>query len=88
MVINTSTINEHVYFEILDNVLIPLIINWFGDDEVVFQYANASCHRTKEIKAFLLKMYIEVNDIASKQSESISNGKFRGEFFFKSMRRF
>ena len=36
-----STINTHVYNEIRDNFLIPILENWFGDDEVIFQYNNA-----------------------------------------------
>ena len=34
MAIITSTINVYVYIEIGDNFLIPLIENWFGDDEI------------------------------------------------------
>ena len=37
MAIITSTINAHVYIEILDNFLISSLENWFGDDEVIFQ---------------------------------------------------
>ena len=44
MVVITSTISAHVYLEILDNFLIPLIENWFGDDEVIFQDDDTSCH--------------------------------------------
>ena len=39
------TINIHVYFEILASFLIQSVENWFGDDEVIFQEDNASCHR-------------------------------------------
>ena len=52
MLVIASTINAHVYNEILDNFLIPSIENWFGDNEVIFQEDNTSCHRAKEIKAF------------------------------------
>ena len=57
MVIITSTINSHVYVEILDNFLIPSIENGFGE-EAIFQDDNASCHRAKEIKAFLQESHI------------------------------
>ena len=40
----TSTINAHVYIEILDNFLIPLIENWFGDCKVIFLDDDASYH--------------------------------------------
>ena len=55
MVLITSTINAHVYIEIQDNFLIPFIENWFGDEEVIFQYDNVSCHKAKGIKAFIEK---------------------------------
>ena len=47
------TINAYAHIEILNNFLIPLIENWFGDDEIIFQDDYASCHTAKEIKAFL-----------------------------------
>ena len=43
----TSTIIAHVYIKILDNFLILLTENCFGDDEVIFQDDNVSCHRAK-----------------------------------------
>ena len=39
-----STISVHMYNEILENFLISLIENWFGNDEVIIQDNNASCH--------------------------------------------
>ena len=33
----TSTINAHVYIEVLNNFLIPSIENWFSGDEVIFR---------------------------------------------------
>ena len=32
----TSAINAHVYIEILDNSFIPLIKNYFSEDEIIF----------------------------------------------------
>ena len=46
-VIIISTINAHDDIKILDNFLISSIENWFGDDEVIFQDDNASCHLAK-----------------------------------------
>ena len=59
MVIIISVINIHVYMEILDNFLLTLIENWFGDHEVIFQDDYTSCHRTKGIKFFLRERHIE-----------------------------
>ena len=42
MAINTSTINVHVYFQILDDFLIQLIENWFGEGVILLDN-NASC---------------------------------------------
>ena len=53
MAIITSTVNAQVYIEILDICLITSIENRFGDDDVIFQDGNASCHRAKSVKAFL-----------------------------------
>ena len=47
MAIITSTINAHAYIEILDNILILSIENWSCDDEFIFYYDNASCHKAK-----------------------------------------
>ena len=44
-----------MYIKILDNFLIPLIENWFGDNEVIFQNDNASCHKAKWIKVFFVQ---------------------------------
>ena len=48
----TTTITASVYIEILDNFPIPLIENWFGDDEIIFPDDNASCCISKGIKVF------------------------------------
>ena len=53
----TSTINAHVYIEILDNFLIPSIENCFFEDEVNFQDDNAYCYRVKMINCFLQKRH-------------------------------
>ena len=45
--------------ETLDNFLISLIENWFDDEEVLFQDDDASCQRTKAIKAFLQERHIK-----------------------------
>ena len=63
-----------VYFDILDNSLIPIIENWFGDDEVIYQYDNTSYHWAKGIKASG-KAY----KITSKQFKSKPNWKNYGE---------
>ena len=55
MAIIISTINTHMYINILDNFLIESIENWFGDDEVIFQDDNLSCQRAKRNKAFFRK---------------------------------
>ena len=55
----TSTINAHVYTEILDNFFLPSVKNWFGD-EVIFQDNNASCHRANRIKVYLQKRHIKI----------------------------
>ena len=36
MAIIISTMNAHVFIEIPYKFLIPLIENWFGDDDVIF----------------------------------------------------
>ena len=58
MVVITSTINAHVYIEILDNFLIPSIENWFGD-EFIFQDDNASYHGAKRIKTLFQEKHIK-----------------------------
>ena len=54
----TSTINAHVYIEILDNFLIPLTENWFGD-----------CILSQRIgyESFFLEKVYKINDMTSKQ---------------------
>lgn len=44
----------------------------FGDDEIIFQDVNASCHRAKSIKVFLQETY-QLNVMASKQYRFQSN---------------
>ena len=78
MAIIISLINAHLNIEILDKFLIPTIENWFGDDEIIFQDNNASCHRTKVIK----ESY-EIDDMASEQSGCKSNWKFMMSIFKK-----
>uniref|UniRef100_A0A672T8Q8 Tc1-like transposase DDE domain-containing protein n=1 Tax=Sinocyclocheilus grahami TaxID=75366 RepID=A0A672T8Q8_SINGR len=53
MAILTSTVNAQMYIEILDTFLIPSIEKTFGDNDVIFQDDNASCHRAKSVEAFL-----------------------------------
>ena len=52
MAISASTVNSHVYIAIPDNIPISSIENWFGNNEDIIQDDNASCDRTKGIKAF------------------------------------
>uniref|UniRef100_A0A3B3S4R3 Tc1-like transposase DDE domain-containing protein n=1 Tax=Paramormyrops kingsleyae TaxID=1676925 RepID=A0A3B3S4R3_9TELE len=58
MAVITSTVNAQVYIEILDNFLILSIESRLGDDEVIFQDDNASCHRAKSVKTFLQERHI------------------------------
>ncbi|CAJ0921952.1 unnamed protein product [Ranitomeya imitator] len=58
MAVITSSINAQVYVDILDTFLIPSIERMFGDDEIIFQDDNASCHRAKTVKPFLEKRHI------------------------------
>ena len=59
MAIITSTINEHVYIEILDNFHIPSIENWFDDNEIKndfpFQVDDTTFSKRKELKHFFRK---------------------------------
>uniref|UniRef100_A0A3B5QWB7 Tc1-like transposase DDE domain-containing protein n=1 Tax=Xiphophorus maculatus TaxID=8083 RepID=A0A3B5QWB7_XIPMA len=59
MTVVNSSINAQVYIDILDSFLIPSIEQMFGDDEVIFQDDNASCHRAKTVKAFLEERHIQ-----------------------------
>ncbi len=72
MAIFTSAVNAQVYIEILDTFLIPSIEKKFGDNGVIFQDDNASCHRAKSISFSSGKTY-QLNDMASKQSRSQSD---------------
>lgn len=58
MAIITSTLSAQVYIEILDTFLLPSMEEKFGDDEVIFQDDNASCHSAKSVKAFLQERQI------------------------------
>ena len=82
MAIITSTINAHVYIEIQDNLLIPSIENWFGDDEIIFQENNAPCHRAKGSKAFFQERHIKINNVANEQSGS----KFSWTFIMENLK--
>uniref|UniRef100_A0A3B5LXN8 Tc1-like transposase DDE domain-containing protein n=1 Tax=Xiphophorus couchianus TaxID=32473 RepID=A0A3B5LXN8_9TELE len=59
MTVVNSSINAQVYIDILDSFLIPSIEQMFGDDEIIFQDDNASCHRAKTVKAFLEERHIQ-----------------------------
>uniref|UniRef100_A0A3B1IEA9 Tc1-like transposase DDE domain-containing protein n=1 Tax=Astyanax mexicanus TaxID=7994 RepID=A0A3B1IEA9_ASTMX len=59
MTVVNSTINAQVYIDILDSFLIPSIEQMFGDNEIIFQDDNASCHRAKTVKAFLGERHIQ-----------------------------
>uniref|UniRef100_A0AAR2K6C9 Transposase Tc1-like domain-containing protein n=1 Tax=Pygocentrus nattereri TaxID=42514 RepID=A0AAR2K6C9_PYGNA len=59
MTVVNSSINAQVYIDILDSFLIPSIEQMFGDDEIIFQDDNASCHRAKTVKAFLGERHIQ-----------------------------
>ena len=58
MAVITSSINAQVYVDILDTFLIPSFERMFGDDEIIFQDDNASCHRAKSVKTFLEERHI------------------------------
>jgi DDE superfamily endonuclease len=58
MAVITSSINAQVYIDILDTFLIPSIERMFGDDDIIFQDDNASCHRAKTVKTFLEERHI------------------------------
>ncbi len=62
--------------DILDTFLIPSIEKKFGDNDVIFQDDNASCHRhrAKSVSFSSGKAY-QLNDMASKQSRSQSDSK-------------
>uniref|UniRef100_A0A8C5I7Z6 Tc1-like transposase DDE domain-containing protein n=1 Tax=Gouania willdenowi TaxID=441366 RepID=A0A8C5I7Z6_GOUWI len=59
MAVITSSINAQVYVDMLDTFLIPSIERMFGDDDIVYQDDNASCHRAKTVKTFLEERRIE-----------------------------
>lgn len=72
MAVISSTITAHVYTEIKDNFFfISSMENCFGDEKVIFQDDNASCHRVREIKIFLQER--QINNMASEQSGSKSS---------------
>ena len=51
----TSTINEHVHFEILDDVLISTIHKWFGDNKVFLLKMNIVPPCLNELKLIFMK---------------------------------
>lgn len=57
-----TTVNSQIYIDILDHFLIPSIDNAFGDEDVVFQDDNASCHRAKCVRDFLADRQIATMD--------------------------
>ena len=81
IVIINSTINVHVNIEILDNLLILSMENWFGD-EVSFQDQNVYCYKAKGIKAFLWERRIKINDIANNPDLNQTEN-FWWNFFFE-----
>ena len=76
MTIITSTINAEVSIEVLENFLIMIIDNWFGDDEVIFQNDDATCQKAKGIRAFLW----EINYLDNEQFDSKSKSKLKEWF--------
>lgn len=57
-----TTVNSRIYIDILDHFLIPSIDNAFGDEDIVFQDDNASCHRAKCVRDFLADRQIATMD--------------------------
>ena len=57
-----TTVNFRIYIDILDHFLIPSIDNAFGDEDVVFQDDNVSCHRAKYVRDFLADRQITTMD--------------------------
>ena len=55
MAIITSTINAHVYIEILNNFLILSIENWFCDNEAIFRSIMHFITEQRELKLFSRK---------------------------------
>ena len=54
-----STINAHIYIEMIDDFF-PLIENKFGDDKVIFQGDNASYQRVASVIVFWQERYIDL----------------------------
>ena len=55
----TSKINAHVYIKNREHFLIPLIENWYADNEVIFQDNNLSCHFHKK---YCIKLQESINE--------------------------
>ena len=85
--INTSTVNTHVYIEILDNFHILSKENWSGN-LAICQDNNTSCHRAKRVKASLLEKYIK--SMTWPENSSDLNPMENSQWKFKkgSMRKF
>ena len=46
-------INQRDYIDVLEHFFIPSIEDHFGDDDVIFQDDNASCHTANLVKGLL-----------------------------------
>ena len=57
-----TTVNFQIYIDILDHFLILLTDNAFGDEDVVFQDDNTSCHRAECVRDFLADKQIASMD--------------------------
>lgn len=53
MAIITSAVNAQGDIDIFNTFLVQSIENRLGDNEVIFQDDNASCHRAQCVKTFL-----------------------------------
>ena len=58
MAVITFSMNAQVYIEIVDTLLIPSIERHIGDDNIIFQDDNASCHREKGAKTLIQERHI------------------------------
>lgn len=54
-----GTVNSAAYIDILQTFLLPTVEHQFGDEAVVFQDDNASCHRSRAVKSYLQQVQIE-----------------------------
>lgn len=69
----TSTVNAQLYTEILDTRLIPSNESMYGDEEIIFQDDNASCHGAKDIKSFLQERHINSMIWAANRAEFVQS---------------